>query len=232
MHWLYRARRRFGLAVLNYCVTSNHIHLLVYDANGDGSIANSIQLVAGRVAQEYNQRKNRKGAFWEDRYHATAIEKGEHLLRCVVYIDLNMVRTGMVAHPQQWPQGGYREIQSPRRRFVLIDYDRLARMTGYDEFPRFQTAHREWVEKALTEKERRREAVWSESVAVGSRDYVAQVGAALGGMGCGRRIRKVAEGWELRESQAPYNADSENQNGVIGRLNQRLWRLNDTISAA
>jgi len=39
--------------------------------------------------QEYNKRKNRKGAFWEDRYHATVIEKGEHLLRCIVYIDMN-----------------------------------------------------------------------------------------------------------------------------------------------
>ena len=84
----------------------------------------------------------------------------------------------------------------------------------------------------MTEKGRRREGVWSESVAVGSRDYVAQVGAALGGMVRGRRIRKVAEGWELREPQAPYNADSEAQNGVIGRLNQRVWRLSDIISGA
>ena len=37
----------------------------------------------------------RKGAFWEDRYHATVIEKGEHLLRCIVYIDMNMVRAGV-----------------------------------------------------------------------------------------------------------------------------------------
>ena len=60
----------------------------------------------------------------------------------------------------------------------------------------------------MTKKRTRREAVWTESVAVGSRDYVAQVGAALGGMDRGRRIRKVAVGWELREPQAPYNADS------------------------
>jgi hypothetical protein len=33
-----------------------------------------MQLIAGRTAQEYNQRKARGGAFWEDRYHATAIE--------------------------------------------------------------------------------------------------------------------------------------------------------------
>jgi REP-associated tyrosine transposase len=35
-------------------------------------ISQNIQLIAGRTAQEYNQRKNRQGAFWEDRYHATA----------------------------------------------------------------------------------------------------------------------------------------------------------------
>ena len=51
-----------------------------------------MQLIAGRTAQEYNQRKGKRGAFWEDRYHATAIEIDEHLHRCVVYIDLNMVR--------------------------------------------------------------------------------------------------------------------------------------------
>ena len=33
-----------------------------------------MQLIAGRTAQEYNQRKGRQGAFWDDRYHATAIE--------------------------------------------------------------------------------------------------------------------------------------------------------------
>jgi putative transposase len=30
-----------------------------------------MQLIAGRTAQEYNRRKHRDGAFWEDRYHTT-----------------------------------------------------------------------------------------------------------------------------------------------------------------
>ena len=83
--------------MLDY-LTSNHIHLLVKDTGRD-VIAQSMQLIAGRTAQEYNQRKNRQGAFWEDRYHATAIEADEHLHRCLVYIDLNMVRAGVVNHP-------------------------------------------------------------------------------------------------------------------------------------
>ena len=44
-HWLFEAKKRYGLCVLNYIVTSNHIHLLVRD-RGQGEIARSMQLVA------------------------------------------------------------------------------------------------------------------------------------------------------------------------------------------
>jgi putative transposase len=89
----FRGQKRFGLSVLNYMVTSNHVHLLVKDT-GPNVITQSMQLTAGRTAQEYNQRKGRQGGFWEDRYHATAIETDEYLHRRLVYIDLNMVRAG------------------------------------------------------------------------------------------------------------------------------------------
>jgi len=91
---VFEAKKRIGLSVLNYMVTSNHIHLLVKDT-GPNVIAQSMQLIAGRTAQEHNQRKGRQGAFWEDRYHATAVEIDEHLHRCLVYLDLNMVRAGV-----------------------------------------------------------------------------------------------------------------------------------------
>ena len=31
LHWVFEAKKRFGLSVLNYMVTSNHVHLLVKD---------------------------------------------------------------------------------------------------------------------------------------------------------------------------------------------------------
>ena len=77
LHWIFEAKKRFGLSVLNYMITSNHVHLLIKDT-GPNVIADSMQLIASRTAQEYNQRKDRQGAFWEDRYHATAIEADEH----------------------------------------------------------------------------------------------------------------------------------------------------------
>ena len=119
MQWLFEAKKRYGLVILNYVATCNHVHLVVHGKDGGETIPKSIQLLAGRTGQEYNQRKKRKGAFWEDRYHATAIEAGEHLLRCLVYVDLNMVRCGVVSHPGQWPHGGYNEILRPRRKNIL-----------------------------------------------------------------------------------------------------------------
>ncbi len=81
----------YGLSILNYAVTSNHIHLMVVDTDKH-AIPKSIQLIAGRTGRDYNIRKKRKGAFWEDRYHATAVQDGHHLLRCLIYIDMNMVK--------------------------------------------------------------------------------------------------------------------------------------------
>jgi len=37
LQWLFEAKKRYGLSVLNYMVTSNHIHLVVRD-NGEGDV--------------------------------------------------------------------------------------------------------------------------------------------------------------------------------------------------
>jgi putative transposase len=119
---LFEARRRFGLCVLNYQVTSNHVHLVVRDRNR-AEIAASMQLLEGSFAGAYNRRKDRLGSYWQDRYSATAIETGEHLWRCMTYVDLNMVRAGIVAHPRDWPHAGYHEIVRPKQRYRIVDRD-------------------------------------------------------------------------------------------------------------
>jgi hypothetical protein len=108
-----------------------------------------MQLIAGRTAQEYNQRKKRRGAFWEDRYHATAIQQDEHLHHCLVYINLNMVRAGAVNHPQEWQHSGYRKIQDPPKRYAIIDFRELTALCGFTDVRDLQRAHRQWVEQAL-----------------------------------------------------------------------------------
>ena len=186
--WLFQSKKRFGLSILNYIVTSNHIHLLALDS-GDGAISKSIQLIAGRTGQEYNLRKKRRGAFWEDRYHATAIQSGKHLIQCMAYIDLNMVRAGVVRHPSQWPFSGYREIQNPPRRNSLIDRKSLIDLYCAKDDAHLRTMSRETTEEVLVRNKMDRDAKWSESLAIGDRSYIEKTKEKLGTKGKGRKIR-------------------------------------------
>ena len=132
-------------------------------------VAKSMQLIAGRTAQEFNRRKNRKGTFWEDRYHATAIENNEYLIKYLVTIDLNMVRTGVVQKPSQWLQSGYNEIQSPPERYQLIDREKLCQLVGVKSNDELKKSHFNWVEEALMKEEIIRDKKWTESLAVGGK---------------------------------------------------------------
>ena len=218
-YWLFKAKKRFGLCVLNFVVTSNHIHLLVQDT-GERVIARSMQLVAGRIAQEYNQRKERQGAFWEDRYHATAIERDRHLQRCLVYIDLNMVRAGVVRHPSAWAQGGYQEIQDPPKRYALIELSRLSALCGFADVEKFQRAHRQWIEEALLDDERKRDARWSEALAVGSQAFVEQVKRELALRARHREIEGADGSYALREPVGTYTGVFGSENACLRAENQ------------
>jgi len=224
IHWLFEAKKRFGLKILNYTVTSNHIHLLVYDGKVN-IIPKSIQLIAGRTAREYNQRKNRTGAFWEDRYHATAVKGDNHLIRCLAYIDLNMVRAGVVRHPCDWMFGGYHEIQNPKQRYALIDQQRLIALLGIKDSDQLSDYHRNWVEEILKIGSNQRDAKWTQSIAVGDKDFVMQTKAKLGAKALGRKALENNEGYELREFQIPYNPVFAPEKCSLRLKNDHFWQI-------
>lgn len=222
-NWLFAARQRLGLCVLNYTVTSNHVHLLVLD-RGRGEIAASMQLVAGRTAQQFNRRKRRRGAFWDDRYHATAVETGEHLIRCLTYIDLNMVRAGVVPHPRDWPTGGYHEIQRPRLRKRIIDRAALAGLVGLSSESELAQAHQEWLAESLRNSPQR-DPRWSEALAVGDRGFVEMVRLDLGRLASRRRIDQDDGSCLLHEPPGPFHGENSaisriREPGFPGNINQ------------
>ena len=223
LQWLLEAKKRYGLVILNYSVTSNHIHLLIADDKGRDVIPDSIKLIAGRTGQEFNQRKARKGAYWEDRYHATAVEDGDHLLQCIVYIDMNMVRAGVVKHPSEWPFSGYNEIQNPKRKNVLIKYDRLRELLGFDTYDRVQMAHRKWVDSYCVNGEIARDDKWTSSVAVGSQGFIQNIQELMGGLVLGRKSSESGKSFQLREAQASYSALFDTENNEIASKNGYLW---------
>ena len=224
LHWLFEAKKRYDLSVLNYVVTSNHIHLLVVDTR-EGVIAKSIQLIAGRTAQEYNQRKKRKGAFWEDRYHAVAVETEEHLIRCLVYIDLNMVRAGVIQHPREWDFGGHNEILKPFTRYRLIDRNNLLEKCGYDpdSVNIFLQDYEDWLEESL-KSNNQRNPQWTESLAVGTEDFVETTKKQLGYRAKRRVVTQSDDTYRLKEPHNGYNTVFDTKNSFLSHENAYLWQ--------
>ena len=93
--FLREANKRFRISILDYMITSNHIHILVWAGKGE-QISKAMQFVQGSFGQYYNKKHGRQGAFWRDRYHPTRIQSGEHLGRCLFYIDLNSACTEFI----------------------------------------------------------------------------------------------------------------------------------------
>lgn len=239
LRWIRVAQTMYDLCILNFVITSNHIHLLVLDRNGDGqkqgnTIAKSLQLVEARVAQEYNQRKHRSGAFWEDRYHATAIESGEHFINCLVYVDLNMVRAKVVTAPGEWPFGGYYELQRPRQRFraQLTDWRALLSVLGLADLGQLRAARAEWVAQVLRSGTLDRDPKWTESVAVGHKEYVEEVVNKLGGKAIGRGVLHEGRSFVLKEKREAYLDVFGGKNEDLRRKTCRKSQLNVFISTA
>ncbi|OKY76637.1 MAG: hypothetical protein BM485_00700, partial [Desulfobulbaceae bacterium DB1] len=156
------------------------------------------------------------------------VESEQHLLRCLVYIDLNMVRAGVVSHPSEWPFGGYGEIQEPRRKSVLIAYQKLADLAGFATYDAFRKTHKELIDEALTHAGtfRQRQSQWTESIAVGSRSFTEMIKEKLGILAKGRKILENETGFQLRESMGTYIANFDGKKDDIGAQNAYYWDLN------
>jgi len=198
----------FRTPLLAYCITSNHVHLLV-TAGTEDRISRFMESLEGDFAQYYNLRKKRSGAFWGGRFHATAIEDQSHLWQCMIYIELNMVRAGLVRHPAEWPWCSYAELMGERKRYRLVDRDHLATAFGHHpDTPAFKSAYRHGIEQVILARAFARQAKWTESLAIGSEAYVDHMSTLLTNR---NRLDRYPEAdrtdqWILKEGGPPEGA--------------------------
>jgi putative transposase len=121
----------------------------------------------------------------------------------LVYIDLNMVRAGVVEHPRQWAEAGYHEIQRARQAYRIIDRAALSNLLAVSEDDLAST-HEEWVRSKLASHDRSREPAWSTAIAVGRRSFVERIQRELGPRGRYRRIEEYEGTAVLREIEGVY----------------------------
>ena len=137
-----------------------------------------------------------------------------------------MVRAGVVSHPSQWSFSGYNETEEPRRKNVLVDYERLAGILRAGSYEQLRRSHKEWVEEYLGDGKKGREEEWTGSIAVGNRPFVEKLKALLGFRAKGRKIIRSGKGYQVREAPAGYNEFLGAEKEDIGLENTYSWNLN------
>ena len=165
--------KKFNVAVHGYVLMSNHFHLLATPQTEDG-VPQLLQSVGRSYVRRFNKRQGRTGTLWEGRYKSTLIQAERYLLACMVYMDLNPVRAGMVSSPADYPWSSYLHYTG-RRPDKLITPHPLYWEMGNTPFAREQ-AYAELVSAGIGSRQQQAltEATFR-GWALGEPDYVADL---------------------------------------------------------
>ena len=127
--------------------------------------------------------------------------------------------------PRNGPSPGYNEIQNPRRKNVLIDYDKFMEMVETNTFEAAKRDHQTWTTELL-ENGCGRDDTWTRSIAVGSKEFSMEVQSRAGGLALGRKVRKKDDDYQLREPANSYAHDFQPEKHDIVPKNTYLWIFN------
>jgi len=99
--------KALGVAIHSYVLMDNHFHLLATPRDSTG-LPKLMQAVGRRYVRYFNDTHGRTGTLWEGRYKSTLVQAERYLLACMVYIDLNPVRAGIVATAAEFAWSSHR----------------------------------------------------------------------------------------------------------------------------
>ena len=214
--WLRQGVKRHGVCVYGFCITSNHVHILAH-VDSVEDVSRLMHLASGATAKRYNLRKRRAGSMWQHPYQCTIVEDGRHLLNCLTYIDLNMVRAGVVSHPREWRWCGHDELVGSRKRYRILDVERLLQSLGVSSEEQLRRYYTEAIEERAEAQRLQRERHWTDSLAVGSEAFVKatkQEYKRRWTFSIQKTSQEHGDAWTIREDRAPYSAVSPSEKGL------------------
>ncbi|RPI75794.1 MAG: hypothetical protein EHM45_14435 [Desulfobacteraceae bacterium] len=112
------------------------------------NLSEYVKEIKQTFSKYYNRTHDRKGYFWSERFKSLIVDNGETLINCLAYIDLNPVRAGIVAKPEEyrWNSLGYHVQTRNKEEFLSLDF-------GLTEFDVKQESERlQYYRKYVYEK--------------------------------------------------------------------------------
>lgn len=121
---LARKADEFGLAIIAWCLMSNHIHLLLEDPKMQ--LSQAMHGLATAYARHFNSRSGHVGSVFQGRFTSVAITSDRQLLQAVRYIHDNPEKAG-IAKASEYRWSSYEEYERGAR---IIDDALVLDMIG------------------------------------------------------------------------------------------------------
>ena len=104
---LRRYKDELKFKLYHFCLMPNHFHL-VLEPTIQGSLAKTMMRLTLAYSWYFNQRYGGVGHVWQGRYKSSLVDKDDYFIWCGLYVELNPVRAGLVAKPEDWRWSSYR----------------------------------------------------------------------------------------------------------------------------
>ncbi len=102
---------RFGWKCPAYCLMGNHYHLIVETELA--SLSAGQHRLNGLYAQGFNERHDRVGHLFQNRFASRVIGDDEYLTDAIEYVWNNPVRAGLCLEAHHWPWSGTLRSTAP-----------------------------------------------------------------------------------------------------------------------
>jgi REP-associated tyrosine transposase len=101
---LEEARRRIGMRILGYCLMHNHWHLVLWPRD-DGDLSKFMAWLSSTHVRRWRAHRSNvgEGHLYQGRFKSFLIERDDHLLTVLRYVEANPLRAGIVRRAEQWP---------------------------------------------------------------------------------------------------------------------------------
>jgi putative transposase len=202
---LLEASRQHKVAIHSYVLMTNHLHLLATPTE-EPALSLMMQQIGRSYVRLFNQRQSRTGTLFEGRYKSAVVQTERYLLACMVYIDLNPVRAGMVSEPQQYPWSSFSHyaglqtdpLVTPHPHFWSLGNTPFAREAAYGDLVRAGLSGAD--ERALTHSAQRGGVLAQD-------DYLAELEKTTQ-----KRLRPGVKGRPFKSEEASFSDELGEKN--------------------
>ncbi len=95
------------MQLVGWCLMPNHFYLLLWPRK-DGDLGRWMQWLTTSHVRRYHRHYSGSGHVWQGRFKAFPIQRDEHFLTVLRYVERNPLRAGLVRSADQWPWSSLR----------------------------------------------------------------------------------------------------------------------------